>query len=113
LSIRLLVTVLVLVATPLGAGAISPAAAPGDSASPPPTRAAPVTPDRLDALIRGVDTSAVREGPETLFLSALGQTVTRARTYGTSFRSGGLAFGGGDLSGQRAPGRDGTSDPHP
>jgi hypothetical protein len=33
---------------------------------------------------------------ERLFLSGLGQTVTLARTYGTTFQSGELAFGGGD-----------------
>jgi len=128
----------------------------------------PMTVDRLDALIRGLDASAQREGPtwrmsvdgtavqvmadadhdrmrilvpvaradevsqqtlrrcmeanfstaldaryavargvlwstflhplssldETLFHSALGQTVTLARTYGTGFRSGTLEFGG-------------------
>lgn len=31
---------------------------------------------------------------EDLFLSGLGQTVTLARTYGTTFRSGILSFGG-------------------
>ncbi len=33
---------------------------------------------------------------ERLFLSGLGQTLTLARTYGTTFQSGELTFGGGD-----------------
>lgn len=141
-------------------------------AAPPgaPAPGAPMTVDRLDALIRRVDAAAKREGPgwqlsvdgtavqviadaahdrmrivvpvaevaqvseamlrrclqanfataldarygiaqgvlwstflhplgsldERLFLSGLGQTVTLARTYGTTFQSGELAFGGGD-----------------
>jgi len=33
------------------------------------------------------------------FVSALGQTVTLAKTFGTTFTSGGLTFGGGDSRG--------------
>lgn len=37
---------------------------------------------------------------ETDFLSALAQTVTAAQTFGTTFTSGALAFGGGDSAEQ-------------
>lgn len=33
---------------------------------------------------------------DDLFLSGLGQTINVARTYGTSFQSGALTYGGGD-----------------
>jgi len=42
---------------------------------------------------------------EALFLSALGQTVTLARSYGTTFRSGVLSFGGEEPDGQEPSGR--------
>jgi len=189
MSTHCLVTALVLIAAPLGAAAIAPEAAAGGSPAPPAppsTRGAPMTLDRLDALIRRVDAAAVREGPgwqlsvdgtsvqviadarhdrmrivvpvakaedvsqamlhrcmqanfstaldaryaiargvlwsafvhplgsldEALFLSALGQTVTLARSYGTTFQSGELLFGGGDLLEPRAPG-GGAPDPGP
>ncbi len=187
MSKLLVVTMLVLLAVPLGAAAISRQAAPGGSTArtaPALTQGAAMTLDGLDALISSVDVAAVREGPgwqfsvggmaaqviadashdrmrilvpvaraeevseamlrrcmqanfssaldaryalaqgvlwsafvhplgsldEALFLSALGQTVTLARSYGTTFQSGELVFGSGERPEESAPG-GGAPDP--
>lgn len=184
---RLFAGVLVLIVAPLAAAPLSPnAPSERTPSAPPPAHApgAPMTLDRLDALIRQVDASVTREGPgwqltvdgtivqviadadhdrmrivvpvarardvseerlrrclqanfytaldaryavaqevlwsaflhplasldDDFFLSGLLQTVTLARTYGTTYHSGDLSFGG-DEHPEEPPAEDGAPEP--